>query len=599
MNEERPIDFYGYDNEEYPCVIDEVNGGEGVDEMNWIAGDFETSNSDINIKEKYTRVWLWDIYDHKKRHHFNGNDIETFFDKLFAYPSTIIYFHNLKFDGSFALNYLLENGFTIDDSHKHMTISTLITDRLVWYTFTVYYCGCKYVFRDSMKKIVGTIANAAKAFNLPIMKGEIDYKLHRDKGYIPTEEELAYIHNDTEIMSDILEYYYDNGMTSITNATDAMKAYKNIIGEHAYRNTFPILSKEIDDFIRASYKGGFCFLNPKFANQDLGTVYTYDVKSMYPSVMAYADLPYGVPQHYKGEYEWDETMPLFIQEVYVDCKLKEGRVPSIQSKSFMSIKLNYLRDTKGLTIRLVLTSLDLINLLEDYEIYDIEYVQGYKFRSSKKLFADYVNYYYEKKESSTGALKQLYKIFLNSLYGKFAMMTERAQAIPTLCEGVNKYDRTELEEVDATYTAVASFITASARFKLLSAIRANLGEFVYCDTDSIHLLKPIERRPELYSLGKRLGDFDLENGYYAEMGLPISYVKRARYLGQKCYVLDMGENLKKKIAGAPDKVKEQIDWDNFHIGFTSDETEYPKFRMENVKGGVLLVPTTFSIKNKE
>lgn len=593
------VDWYGYDGENFPSEIPEVNCEGDIEEMNWIAGDFETSNSDINIKEKYTRVWLWDIYDHDKKTHYNGDDIETFFDVLFTYPSTIIYFHNLKFDGSFALNYLLSNGFKISNSHENMTISTLITDRLVWYTFTVYYCGCKYVFRDSMKKIIGTIANAAKAFDLPIMKGEIDYKLHRDKGYKPTEKELAYIHNDTEIMSDILEYYYANGMTSITNASDAMKAYKSIIGEKKYKHLYPILSKEIDDFIRASYKGGYCYLNPKFANKDLGVMYTYDVKSMYPSVMAYADLPFGVPVHYEGAYEEDELMPLFIQKIHVDCKLKEGHVPSIQSKSFMSIKLNYLKDTDGMTIELTLTSLDLMNLFEDYDIYSIDFIEGYKFRSSKDLFREYVDFYYEKKETSKGALKQLYKIFLNSLYGKFAMMTERSQAIPQILEGVNKYDRTELEEVDATYTAVASFITASARFKLLRAIRANLENFVYCDTDSIHLLKPIKRCPQLYTLGKKLGDFDLENGSYSSKGLPISEIKRARYLGQKCYVLDMGNGLKKKIAGAPDKVKEQIDWDNFHIGFTSDENEYPKMRMENVKGGVLLIPTTFTIKAKD
>lgn len=593
------VDWYGYDGENFPSEIPEVNYGGDIEEMNWIAGDFETSNSDINIKEKYTRVWLWDIYDHDKKTHYNGDDIETFFDVLFTYPSIIIYFHNLKFDGSFALNYLLSNGFKISNSHENMTISTLITDRLVWYTFTVYYCGCKYVFRDSMKKIIGTIANAAKAFDLPIMKGEIDYKLHRDKGYKPTEKELAYIHNDTEIMSDILEYYYANGMTSITNASDAMKAYKSIIGEKKYKHLYPILSKEIDDFIRASYKGGYCYLNPKFANKDLGVMYTYDVKSMYPSVMAYADLPFGVPVHYDGAYEEDKLMPLFIQKIHVDCKLKEGHVPSIQSKSFMSIKLNYLKNTDGMTIELTLTSLDLMNLFEDYDIYSIDFIEGYKFRSSKDLFREYVDFYYEKKETSKGALKQLYKIFLNSLYGKFAMMTERSQAIPQILEGVNKYDRTELEEVDATYTAVASFITASARFKLLRAIRANLENFVYCDTDSIHLLKPIKERPELYTLGKKLGDFDLENGTYSPEGLPISEIKRARYLGQKCYVLDMGNGLKKKIAGAPDKVKEQIDWDNFHIGFTSDENEYPKMRMENVKGGVLLIPTTFTIKAKD
>lgn len=583
------------------CLDEEFPIYEEVDDiMKWIVGDFETSNSDINIGNSYTRVWLWDIYDHEEKHHYNGTDIETFFQKLFTYKSIIIYFHNLKFDGSFIINYLLENGFTISKSKENMTISTLITDRLIWYTFTVYFNGRKYVFRDSLKKIIGTIANAAKSFNLPILKGEIDYKKHRDYGYMPTDEELNYIHNDTEIMSDILEYYYANGMTSLTNATDAMKAYKSIIGERAYNNLFPILDKETDDFIRASYKGGFCYLNPKFAKKDLNKVYTYDVKSMYPSVMAYADLPFGIPKRYEGEYEYDDLYPLYIQEVFVDCELKEGHIPSIQTKSFMSIKLNYLKSTDGLTIKLILTSLDLYNLLEDYNIKHIEFNGGYKFLSSRELFKNYVFYYYDKKETSSGALKQLYKIFLNSLYGKFAMMTERAQAYPELVDGVTKYEKTGIEEVDPVYTAVATFITAAARFKLLTAIRKNIDNFIYCDTDSIHLTNPIKRVSD-YSLGTKLGDFNLENGEYID-GKEKTYINKARYLGQKCYILgkeEDGESFTlKKIAGAPEKVKEQINWENFQIGFVSDEFKYPKFRMKNVKGGTLLIPTSFSIKEK-
>ena len=90
-----------------------------------------------------------------------------------------------------------------------MTISTLITDRLIWYTFKVYYCGRIYTFRDSMKKIIGSLEKAAKDFDLPIRKGSINYTASRPEGYIPTPEEIDYIHIDTEIMGDILTYYYD------------------------------------------------------------------------------------------------------------------------------------------------------------------------------------------------------------------------------------------------------------------------------------------------------------------------------------------------------------------------------------------------------
>lgn len=581
---------------ECPCEFPVIENEEDND-LKWICADFETSNSDKNIQEKYTRVWLWDIFDPENNSHINGYDIETFFDYLFKQKSHIIYFHNLKFDGSFIINYLLKNGFTIAKDKSNCTISTLITDKLVWYTFTVYFNGCRYVFRDSMKKIIGSLEEAAKSFDLEIRKGEIDYKKHRDKGYIPTAEEIDYIHIDTEIMGKILEIYYSQGMRSITNASDAMKAYKDIVTPHGYNNLFPILPKDVDDFIRRSYKGGFCYLNKKHFNNDLGKVYTYDVKSMYPSVMATADLPHGIPIHYFGKYEPDEDYPLFIQEINLNAKLKPNRIPSIQTKTFMSIKLKYLEDTEGLRQNMVLTHLDMIRLFEDYDIYDLEFVQGYKFMSSKSLFKEYVEHYYSLKEQSKGAKKQLYKIFLNSLYGKFAMMTERAQAYPEIEDGTNKWKKTSNEEVDAVYTAVASYITASARFKLLDGIYANLDNFVYCDTDSIHLLAPARG----IKLGKQLGDFDLENGYYDENGDPVTYINKARYLGQKCYVLGSQKDeevLIKKIAGAPKAVKESINWDNFRINFTSDASKFPKFRMLNVDGGILLVPTAFTIKDR-
>ncbi len=573
--------------------------------MKWLAADFETSNSDKNIEEGYTRVWAWDIFNPENRSHVTGYEIDTFFDYIFTLQSTLLYFHNLKFDGAFVINYLLQHGFEIKDTKEHKTISTLITDRLVWYTFTIYFNGKKYIFRDSNKKITTSLAKAAEDFGLETTKGEIDYRKHRDEGYIPTDEEIDYIHRDTEILADIMKYYYDNNMTSMTNATDAMKVYKSMIGKRAYDNFFPVLDKDTDDFIRRSYKGGFCYLNPKFKDKVLDRVYCYDVKSMYPSVMAYWDLPYGYPVQYNGLYKEDVVFPLFIQELEVCCDLKKGHIPSIQTKTFMSIRLNYLKSTEGRMINMVLTALDLERLFMDYDIYDIKFIKGYKFASSKKLFYDYVMKYYTLKEISVGAVKQLYKIFLNSLYGKFAMMMERQQATPLIENGKNRYIRDKLEIVDPMYTAVASYITASARYKLLDGIYKNIDNFIYCDTDSIHLTKPAKD----LNLGKQLGQFNLEHGIYEnnDLNKPKTFINMAKYLGQKCYILcetkeNNGEikNIQiKKIAGAPDKVKEQINFENFKYNFTSDADKYPKFRMKNVNGGVLLIPTTFTIKEKK
>lgn len=566
--------------------------------MKWYALDTETSNSDINIAKEYTRVWLWDIFNPRIREHHNGTDISSMINFIFSLnENSYFYIHNLKFDGAFIIDYLLKCGFMLSEQHIDNTIDTLITDRLIWYSFTIHYGGKKYIFRDSAKKIIGSLEDAAESFGLPIRKGEIDYKKHRDKGYTPTKEEIDYIHLDTEILADVLQYYFDNGMTGLTNATDAMKAYKKIISDTGFKSYFPTLPKEVDDFIRKSYKGGFCYLNPKYKNVDLGKVYTYDVKSMYPSRMHDEQLPYGVPEYYTGKYKKDKTMPLYIQHIIVDCKLKENAIPVIQTKSFFSIRLNYLMNTEGRMTDLYLTNMDLELLEKYYYIYEIQYVDGYKFQSTDKLFKDYIDKYFTLKENSKGAKKQLYKIFLNSLYGKFAMSMERCQAEPYINDDSISYFRTATEIVDPIYTAVASFITSYARAYLLKGIFANLETFIYCDTDSIHLTAPANGLNE----GKKLGQFAIENGYY-ENGSPITTITRARYLGQKCYMLlgeKNGETYElKKIAGAPKKVKESINYENFRVNFSSDLNEYPKFRMKTVKGGVLLIPTSFTIKEK-
>lgn len=580
--------------------------------LNWYSCDFETRNSQRNIVEQQTSVWLWDIYSVKTNKHVTGTDIDGFILEIFKMKSSIFYFHNLKFDGNFLLNRLLELGFFITDDKIDKGINCIITDRLVWYAMTVHFGGKHYEFRDSSKKIIGSLTKAAKDFELDTLKGEIDYTLDRPLDYVPTLEEIEYIHNDTEIVAKILKYYYKEGMTSLTNAMDAMKAFKKIVSDSGFKLYFPTLDIETDNFIRKSYKGGFCYLNSKFKGKDLANIYAFDVKSMYPSVMVECDLPYGIPKKYYGSYNRDDDYPLFIQHIKFNGRVKDGFIPTIQTKSFMSIKLNYLTDTYGQLYDLYLTSVDLYLLLKTYDIYEIEYIDGYKFKAIKGLFKPYIDYYFNKKETSKGAVKQLYKIYLNSLYGKFAMMTERRDVVPIITENGLKFNKADYEYVDPVYTAVASFITSWARFKLLNGIYSNLDSFIYCDTDSIYLT----RQPTELNVGDTLGHFALEHGktyFYddtevnrKEYDISEVYfkteIKRARFLGQKCYMLECENEDKsymyKKIAGAPEKVKEAITFDNFEIGFSSDPKSNPKLRMVNVKGGVLLVPTSFSIKDK-
>ena len=91
-------------------------------------------------------------------------------------------------------------------------------------------------------------------------------------------------------------------------------------------------------------------------------------------------------------------------------------------------------------------------------------------------------------------------------------------------------------------------------------------------------------------------------GYYK---LEYKFIK-ARYIKGKTY-LEEEENgtLHKTIAGCPDRTKEIIDFTNFNTMFSLTEqngleyyNKYGKLVPKRVKGGVILKPTEFSIKEE-
>lgn len=72
-----------------------------------LEADFETT-----VGER-TNVWLWGgctLFDHEFEY---GYTIEGFISYAHDQDS-IIYFHNLKFDGIFLLDWYLKNGYTVD-----------------------------------------------------------------------------------------------------------------------------------------------------------------------------------------------------------------------------------------------------------------------------------------------------------------------------------------------------------------------------------------------------------------------------------------------------------------------------------------------------
>lgn len=550
--------------------------------------DFETRNSTRDEENSQTSIWLWDICD-ENLNHIHGFDMDSFLEYIYTLAPCVLYSHNLKFDSSFIIAYLLKHNWTFDPADKltrDNTFNCLMDDMLNLYSLKMR-CKTKngkrnIELRDSAKKIPGTVERIAKDWKLPILKGSIDYRKYRGPDYKATDEEIAYIHNDTEIIERVLIELYAAGMDKLTSASDSFNAYIKTIGKTNFRYIFPVLPIEIDDFIRKAYFGGVVMVNPKYKDKIVCDVWDYDYNSRYPAVMRNDLLPYGEPKYFKGKPHVTDSFPLFIIHFKACFTLKPGHFPTIQSHNSFLTKLEYITDTGEEMKELYLCSPDYELFITHYDIYDIKYIDGYYFRGSRSLWKYYIDPIYKIKCESTGCKKQRAKILLNSPYGKFAMNPRHENKEPTLNDDNSiKWKTYKMEIVDPIYTAQSAFITSWGHYYIFTDIHKNPDTFVYCDTDSIHNIGPANN---LYLHETKLGALKIENHF-----------KIAKYIGAKAYygILDNGEPLI-KCAGLPDSAKDGITIESFHVGATFNG----KLRSKRVDGGTILVESTYTIKSR-
>lgn len=390
-----------------------------------LMADFETTTDPNDC-----RVWAGCAVDVDSLEvTYLGTELDGFMEYL-QDKNTICYFHNLKFDGEFILHWLFTHGFKCNDSKQDRTFNTLITDDGLFYSIEVMFRRGngrrlqKVVFYDSLKKLPFKVATIAKAFELPMTKGSIDYKAHRPKGYQLTEEEKDYIVKDCKIVAEALKIQLGQGLTKMTNASDAMNGYKNIVGKDWFERYFPTLPVELDQDIRRAYKGGFTHLMERFRGAEGLEGKQYDVNSLYPWVMYTKLLPYGYPKYFEGFPEPEENYPLYIIHMKCTFELKPDHIPTLQLKNNRRYKeTEYLTTSRvkmgdhwdDEPVEMWLTNVDYELLIDHYDIDDVTYINGFRFKGVIGLFKEYIDYWMHIKETTTGALRQLAKLMLNSL----------------------------------------------------------------------------------------------------------------------------------------------------------------------------------------
>lgn len=596
--------------------------------MRTFVADFETTTNSENC-----HVWAYAVTEVGNSDHVEiGTTIDGFMEWCKTqYDNPVVMFHNLKFDGQFIIYWLFHNGYIWVDQENRATntFTTMISDKGLWYRIEVIFKlqgkkVKKVIFQDSLKLIPLSVDAIAKSFKLDMQKLKIDYKAHDDLpiGSPLSPEEEVYIKHDVKIVAHAVDFFYKQGLDKMTIGSCALDEYKHLIKRKNFNTWFP--TPKYHDDVKESYKGGFTWLNPKFAGKRIGKGIVLDVNSLYPSVMYDNYLPYGTPLWFEGEYEEDYLYPLYIQLFTCSFKLKKNKIPTIQIKNsqFGFKATEYLESSKGHEVPLCLTNVDLELFLDHYETENIEYVGGWKFKATKGLFTDYIDKWSNekikaKKEGNYG-MYLISKLFLNSLYGKFGTSTRVKEKIPYLDEDsdVVKYHDGDEGVKDGVYIPIASFITSYARLKTISSAQKiqddyyagkSRIQFVYADTDSLHCISDDLSLPEGLDIDStKLGAWDHEANF-----------KSAKFLRSKCYVekhiiskedYEKGVNsendylyskdkegyyvLKVTVAGMPKSCHKEVTFNNFKIGAQYSGKLQPKI----VQGGVVLKDIDFTIK---
>jgi hypothetical protein len=545
--------------------------------------DFETTTNPDDC-----RIWATGICSIDEKLDFcYGNNIEYFLWHASKHKNATYYFHNLKFDGEFIINHLFRNDFSYLTNRRYLTphsFTTLISDKGQFYSMEIMLEeGNRIKILDSLKILPFSVDEIAKGFNLPINKLEIDYSKEREIGHKLDEQEVDYLRVDVEIMARSLKILFDQGLTQMTQGSNALHDYKKIIGKKNFARWFPIPTYDFD--IRQSYKGGFTYCDPRFQGMDIGEGIVLDVNSLYPSVMYYEKLPYGEGIFFEGKYMKDDLYDLHVQMLTCQFELKENHIPTIQLKNNLSfIPTQYLSSSGDEEVTMCLTSVDLKLFFEHYNVYNITYHSGWKFKSTTGLFKDYIDKWNKIKVESTingnKAMRTLAKLMLNALYGKFALNPHVQSKHPYFEDDMVKYRLGEKETRDPIYIPVGTFITAWARYKTISSAQKVYDRFLYADTDSLHLIGT-EIPAELEIDPVKLGAWKHESTF-----------TRARFIRQKTYIEEIDGNINITCAGMPSRCYQHVTWDNFVKG-----SSFPgKLQFTHVKGGIVLKDIDFTIK---
>ena len=648
-----------------------------IKKYRYFVGDFETT---VYKGQVHTEVWASASVELFSEDVQIFHSIKEQFDYFVSLKSNlVVYYHNLKFDGDFWMPFLLvdmgfeqafqKTGEKPTDvewlAEKHMKNNTFkysISDKGMWYSIIIKVKDHFIEIRDSLKLLPFSVKRIGKSFKTKHQKLDIEYTGLRYAGCPITEEDQEYIKNDVLVVKEALEIMFQEGHNKLTIGSCCLSEYKSITGKEDYEQLHPdVYDIWIDpkahkyasagEWIHKSYRGGWCYLCRGKENQVFTDGTTADVNSLYPSMMSSESgnkYPVGKPRFWTGNFIPPEALhpnKYYFVRIRTRFYLKDGKLPFIQIKNSLLYKGTEALETsdvydkktgkyydkyRGQDGELVDTRVELTFTMTDYQLFlehynpvDFEILDGCWFWAEVGIFDRYIERYKKLKLESTGAKRELAKLFLNNLYGKMASSTDSSFKVAYIKEDktIGYYPVTQNGKKPG-YIPIGSAITSYARNFTIRAAQMNyhgVGKrgFIYADTDSIHCdLKP----DEIVGItvhDKNFCCWKLEScwdeAYFTRQKTYIEHVTH-----EDCEPIEKPYyNI--KCAGMPQKCKDlfQVSMQGYEPkeddDYTEEEIEFittkrelgdfkvglrvpGKLRPKRIRGGIVLVDTPYQMR---
>ena len=453
------------------------------------------SETDPFRKGRIPRPFIWGYFD--------GIEFKTFASaaELVAFISPmdcIIYAHN---GGKFDYHFLLEYLEPFDDIK-------IINGRI----------AVMRIGRAELRDSFNIVPVALSAYK----KDEIDYAImEADKRDLPSNADIirSYLRSDCVYLYELVSKFIDAFGLRLTLAGASMAEWKRISDR-------PVPQTDADFYAEISpyYFGGRveCFQSG-IIETDFKVL---DINSAYPYAMTFSH-PYSVERETASGYMKDAD---FVKVLCNSCgafPYRGGMIPDTEDYEETE-GLEFPND--GVWREFTVTGHE-YRMAKDFGLlYKSKVIESIRF-AEHISFVEYVEHFYEMRNRAKAekdeANSLFAKLFMNSLYGKFAANPERYSnycVVPK--ENAADIDgsgwnfagelgpwvlaESELLEEEKRYYNVATgaSITGFVRAMLFNAIHTSKG-VLYCDTDSI----AVERVGASITLGSKLGQWKDEGDF--------------------------------------------------------------------------------------